>query len=193
MTDGANQEDRVKQGKKIILLMGLAMLLIPLGFVPVANAAAVPLILALVIFTARKTIRYFRDLGENWKGFVTESRVISWLSLITLIFWLNLGWLEFQVYLEWANDADLRVILEKHPGSGWFWLCHIWTALFGTYLSLRAAEIRTVIYAASAGISDLRYRRSFFPWLGALTLAGTMLLLFTLLILAGTALALQAR
>ena len=50
-------QDKEREGRRIILLMGLAMLPVPLGIVPVANVAAAAVILALVIFTSRKVIR----------------------------------------------------------------------------------------------------------------------------------------
>lgn len=186
-------QDKEREGRRIILLMGLAMLPVPLGIVPVANVAAAAVILALVIFTSRKVIRYFRGLGDRWKSYVTESRVISWLSLVTLILWLRIGHLEYQVYQDWLRDANAVALFKKYDGSGWFWLCYLWTAVFGTYLSFRAVEIRTVIRLVSAGISDatVRFDRSFLPWMAALAVVALFVLGFLIIAGIGALLALQ--
>lgn len=187
--------EREREGKSIIFLMSFSLLLIPLGVIPVANVAAAVIILALVIFTSRKTIRYFRSCGGNWKGYVTESRIISWLSLFTLLFWLRLGHLEYQVYQDWLRDENAVAIFKKYDGSGLFWLCYLWTLVFGTYLSFRAMEIRTVIQLISLGITEdtIRFDRSFLPWLASLAMIAAIVLGFALIAGIGALLALQYR
>lgn len=183
-----------KAGRRIIFLLGCSFALIPLGAAPVINAPVMVLQLGLIGLTARKTAKFFGEAGPDWRAYVTESRLVFWLSLFTMLFWIWLGWLEYRVFLEWMRDTDIQTIAKNHSGSGYFWICYIWTLLFGTYLAFRALEIRTVISVISAGFSEaLNFRRSWLPWMGVLALAGTLLLLFGLLIFAGTMLALQNR